>query len=143
MELLVAIGPIILGIALYWVVRCVADWIARRDVKFREERKAALREAIIRRKRQYPKAGKQELQPELRSTTTRSSTPETVSYEPLVKSSIWDTPPPSSAADEPFRGGGGEFSGSGASGSWDSAPSCSSDSSYSSSDSGSSCSSSD
>lgn len=135
MDFLIAASPVPLGLALYWLVSRLARWAVRRSLAKQAEQRAAARHTTMMRYRSDNTLGNK--------TNASGSSGKTASTGPSSREH-YDQPAAfvagrGQAHSEPsMAGGGGGFSGAGASGGWDSTPCGGADySSSSSSDSGS------
>jgi uncharacterized membrane protein YgcG len=130
MELLIAVGPILLGVLLAHLLSRWTRWRRRQAIQEHEAEKERLRGVFMRyRAGTMRRSGATSHSPSSSREASSSSAP--------VAASPWDSfvpagesvPPPSIGSG--WHGGGGELSGGGASGGWDLSSSGSSDSSAS------------
>jgi hypothetical protein len=134
-DFLIAASPVPLGLALYWLVSRLARWAVRRSREKQAEQRAAARHTTMMRYRSGNTLGaKTDASASSRTTATTGPS----SWEHCDQPAAFVAGRGQAHSEPPMAGGGGGFSGAGASGSWDSAPCGGADySSSSSSDSGS------
>ncbi len=135
MDFLILASPVPLGLALYWLVSRLARWAVRRSRSKQAEQQAAARHTTMMRYRSGNTLGARTDAPTTSSTATTTSPS---SWEPFDQAAAFRASQGPAHSEPSMVGGGGGFSGAGASGGWDSTPCGGADySSSSASDSGS------